>query len=360
MRRLIAEARSRARQGTTRVRVSFVPIIQATIAAGLAYLLAGWILGHEQPFFAPIAAWTSLGFVAEKDMRRVFEVALGVTIGVGLGDLVVANIGSGAWQIMFVLALTAVLSRFVSAGILLTTQAGVQAIVIVGLPQALDGGAIGRWTDALVGGAVALLIAAVWPTDHRRRPRILAARCWRELSRLLGDFAGALRDGGGEDIAQLMVVARAEQPSFDEWHDTAKSSFDMVKVSPQARRHSETLSQLLTASTFADRAMRNARVMIRRSESVVDGSRDTAKFADLIDDLATAVGSLGREMGSGARTDSAVAELQAVAGRTDPFEVGGGDWQVQSLVMLCRSLVIDLQEAAGVEAREARAAVPPL
>lgn len=360
MGRLIVEARSRARQGTTRVQVSFVPIIQATIAAGLAYLLAGRLLGHAQPFFAPIAAWASLGFVAEKDIRRVLEVAIGVTIGVGLGDLVVANIGSGAWQIMLVLALTAILARFVSAGIVLTTQAGVQAIVIVGLPQALDGGAIGRWTDALVGGAIALVVAAIWPTDHRRQPRLLAARCWREFARLLEDFAGVLRRGDAEDVEQLMVIARAGQPTFDEWHDTAKASFDMVKVSPQARRHSATLSQLLTASTFADRAMRNARVMIRRSGPVVASELDTTAFADLVADIAVAVVSLGQYMGSGARHDAAVAELKAVAARTDPFALGGGDWQVQSLVMLCRSLVIDLQEAAGIEAREARAAVPPL
>jgi hypothetical protein len=44
----------------------------------------------------------------------------------------------------------------------------------------------------------------------------------------------------------------------------------------------------------------------------------------------------------------------------DPRTVGEGDWQVQSLVVLLRSPVVDALEAAGATPAEARDALPEL
>ncbi|MEK8227521.1 FUSC family protein [Oerskovia sp. M15] len=79
------------------------------------------------------------------------ELAIGVAVGVGLGDLIVHFIGSGWWQVTVVLATSALVARFIDRGALLATQAGVQAIVIVGLPATQTGGPGGRLVDALVG-----------------------------------------------------------------------------------------------------------------------------------------------------------------------------------------------------------------
>ena len=76
----------------------------------------------------------ALGFTMDRSVRRVAELAVGVALGVALGDLVVHVIGKGAWQMAVVLFLAAIIGRFLDRGAMLTTQAGVQAIVIVGLP----------------------------------------------------------------------------------------------------------------------------------------------------------------------------------------------------------------------------------
>src|SRR5690606_25225324 len=165
--------RARVRQGGSRVRAALVPVLLAAAAAGIAYGIARYGLGHAAPFFAPVAAWICLGFSPDRQLRRVAEVAVGVAIGVGLGDVVVRAIGSGWWQIAVVVAVSALAARFIDRGAMLTTQAGVQAIVIVALPVAQSGGPLGRWTDALVGGAVAFAVAALTPGDPRRRPRLL-------------------------------------------------------------------------------------------------------------------------------------------------------------------------------------------
>ncbi len=44
----------------------------------------------------------------------------------------------------------------------------------------------------------------------------------------------------------------------------------------------------------------------------------------------------------------------------DPFALHEQDWQVQSLVLLQRSLVVDLAEAAGLDPQVARDALPEI
>ena len=143
--RVLGEAR--VRQGFARMRAAWFPILQAAVAGGVAYAIAHYWVGHPIPFFAPVCAWIALGFSMDRSVRKVAELAVGVAIGVGLGDLVAHVIGHGIWQISLVLFASAMLARFIDRGVLLTTQAGVQAIVIVALP-ATSGGPFGRWVDA--------------------------------------------------------------------------------------------------------------------------------------------------------------------------------------------------------------------
>jgi len=62
-------------------------------------LIAKDVLGHDTPFFAPIAAVVSLGTSDGQRLRRVAEVAVGVAVGVFVADLLVILIGTGWWQL---------------------------------------------------------------------------------------------------------------------------------------------------------------------------------------------------------------------------------------------------------------------
>ena len=68
-------------------------LVQSAVGAGLAYFVASELLGHEQPFFAPVAAIVGLGATYRQRGRRAVEIVIGVAIGVGVGDLVVALVG---------------------------------------------------------------------------------------------------------------------------------------------------------------------------------------------------------------------------------------------------------------------------
>ncbi|MFD6136728.1 aromatic acid exporter family protein, partial [Isoptericola sp. NPDC060257] len=256
--------RIRLRQGISRVRVAFWPIVQAALAAGVAYGIAVVVLGHTQPFFAAVAAWVCLGFSFDRELRKVAEVAAGVALGVGLGDLMVHLIGSGWWQIALVMAVSALLARFVDRGPLVTIQAGVQAGVVVGLPASVaTNGAFGRWTDALVGGGVALLVALLTPGDPRRRIRDLAQSATRELALTLESVALGLRDGDADELAAALVRGRAAEKSLEEWHDVATKSDEIARVSVNRVLRAE-ITRLTGQAVLVDRAMRSVRVLARR------------------------------------------------------------------------------------------------
>ena len=83
-----ADARRRA-PGSHRLRSKSWHVGQAALAAGAAWFIAAELLGHPNPFFAPIAAVVSLGTSYGQRLRRVAEVTLGVAIGVLIADIVV-------------------------------------------------------------------------------------------------------------------------------------------------------------------------------------------------------------------------------------------------------------------------------
>lgn len=353
---------ARTRQGWARVRASWFPILQAAVGGAVAFAISREWLGHPYPFFAPVATWVALGFSMDRSVRRVAELAVGVAIGVGLGDLVVHVIGSGMWQVAVVLFTAAILSRFIDRGAMLTTQAGVQAIVIVGLPPGVtSGGPFGRWVDALVGGAIALAIALLTPTDSRRHPRTLGRAALEELGAVLRALARGLAARSAADIEESLVRGRASQPALDEWTAIASNARDLARVAPAARRHLDELAELVEISVLADRAMRNARVLSRRALTLVDqDAHDLAGLAACTAAMADAVDELATDVGGGLDPARPRGRLLELAGRLDPFALAPDDWQAQSIVLLQRSLVVDLLEATGVGQEESRAALPAI
>ncbi|WP_182112259.1 FUSC family protein [Actinotalea sp. JY-7876] len=353
-------ARARVRQGWRRVRRAALPVLGASVAAGAAWAIAHYGLGHPAPFFAPVSAWVALGFTADRQPRRVAELAAGVAVGVLLGDLLVHVIGTGPVQIAVVLSIAALVGRFIDRGALFTMQAGVQSIVIVALPALQAGSPVGRWLDALVGGVLALMVATLWPQDPRRRVRAVGEEALTEVAELLRHLATGLERRDEDEVEEALARGRASQPVLDQWRDSASAARQSARVSPAFRRHVAELRQLEGAAVCVDRAMRNARVLARRSRAVVRETHDLAGLAALVEDVATAAGDLAGALGSGGDRGRARERLADLARRTDPWLVVPDDWHAQSLVLLLRSLLVDLLEAAGAEPGEARANLPEI
>lgn len=353
-------ARTRARQGVARVRSSAGPILVASVAAAVAYAIAHFGLGHAYPFFAPVAAWLCLGFDVDRDPRRVLELAIGVGVGVALGDLVVSVIGSGAWQVGLVLATSALVARLVGQAPLLTTQAGVQAIAIVVLPAGSSGGPLGRWTDALVGGAVALVVAVLSPRDPRRRLGMLGREAVDELAGTVNELGHGMRERSEPELRAALVRGRASAPALADWAAAAATARELARVNARARRHVEAIATATQQAVLTDRAMRTVRVLARRAATSDAPQRDTVRFGEVLGELSLAVRDLSSAVGEARDPERARASLLAVARELDPHAVAPDDWQVQAQVLLARSVVVDTYEAAGGDPDVARAALPVL
>ena len=125
------------------------------------------LFGHQRPFFAPIATVVSLN--GARRMRRAVELVVGVSVGVGVGDLLISVIGSGPWQIGLVVALAMTTAVWLDGGPLIVTQAGSSAVLVATLLPPGGTGGLERCLDALVGGAIGILVVMLLPRGIRSR-----------------------------------------------------------------------------------------------------------------------------------------------------------------------------------------------
>lgn len=356
--RMWARGRLSMRQRVGRLRSKWWAVAQCAAAAGIAWFIAAELLGHTTPFFAPIAAVVSLGTSYGQRLRRVVEVTLGVAIGVFIADVLVAWIGTGAWQLTLVVALAMSTALLLDAGILFVTQAAVQSIVVATLlPD--PGAALTRWTDAVVGGGVALVAATVVPAAALRRPREQAAAVARKIAGLLRAASHVMVDGEIDPALELLADARATDRMISELNEAASEGMSVVTSSPFRRRHKEPVRQMAELVEPLDRALRSTRVLVRQVGVAAYRRRPLpSAYADLAADLALAVEGVAVELAANRMATDARAELLAVGQATGLVE-RTSELTGDAVLAQIRSIVVDLLMVTGMGQLEATDALPP-
>jgi uncharacterized membrane protein YgaE (UPF0421/DUF939 family) len=354
-----AAPRKRFASGRARVRMSWWGVVQCAVGGALAWEIAERVLHHRGPFFASVAAIVGLGVSYAQRLRRVMEIALGVALGVGLGDVLVRVIGRGSWQLGLVVLIAMSVALLLDGGGLIVNQAALQAVFVVALPPPA-GGYVGRWEDALVGGAVALAVAFVSPADARRPMREAGSDVITTIARALRESADAARAGDAEAAYESLELARSTESSLASWRTTVQAAEEVRLLSPLRRSAAREARANRQAIGPVDRAVRNLRVALRRMVVVVEQGAVTGADTDLpeaLDQVAGALftvpGALRDPEGEGGRRLRAA--LDAVAARLDPATLTGGDLSPTVVVAQLRSAVVDLYEIAGVDAEQAKA-----
>jgi uncharacterized membrane protein YgaE (UPF0421/DUF939 family) len=348
--------RDRLAESAGRVRDGSWSVLQCSVGAAAAWAVSVYALGHERPFFACVAAVVCLGVRAAQRLRRVAELAVGVTLGVAVGDALVGRIGSGTWQIALVVAIALMLALVLDGGPLVTAQAGLQAVFVVALPR-MPGGDVARWQDAMVGGAVALGVAALLPAAPWKGAHRAARAALQDLAEVLRECAGALRESDTGQAAFALGHARATSPALATWGDALLTGRDITRLSPLRRGASHEWGAQSTLAAGVDRATRNLRVLVRRVLFAVGEAEGMPpELPDLLDELADVLVLMAEDI-SGSQ-DRALRALVELAGRLDPEQLSGG-LSVAVVVGQLRSAVVDLLEGVGVAPDRARAALPP-
>lgn len=333
-------------------------VAQCAVAAGAAWFIAAHLLHHQSPIFAPIAAVVSLGTSYSQRLRRVTEVTLGVALGVLGGDLLVRVLGSGAWQLTVIVALAISVALLFDFGQLFVNQAAVQSIfVVVLLPN--QGDALLRWTDALVGGGVALVAAAVVPAAPLRRPREQAAVVMRKIAQLLRAASQVMVEGKGEHGYAVLADARETDKLIRELEAAAAEGMAVVASSPFRVRHRSDIVRMADIVGPLDRALRTTRVLVRQAAVAARHGLDVPpSYAMLAADLAEAVDDVAAELQAHRFGERARPGLLAVGEATGAVE-RSGVMSAEVILMQLRSLVADLLVLTGMGQFEAADLLPP-
>lgn len=352
--------RARLRRRLDDVRRAALPILQATLAAGGAWLIATEIFGHTRPFFAPISAIICLGATYLERGRRTVELMVGVTLGVAVGDLLIALIGVGTLQLVGVVALAMAVAVFVGGGPILVTQAAVSAILVVTLQPPTEGIYWGRMIDAFTGGLFGLLVAIAIPVD----PLALARRTVRplldELAGALEDVAFALERGESSACEQALARARTLDTKSGAFHNAVAAAEETARLAPPRWSAREQLTHYADADPQLDNAVRNVRVLARGALRALELREHVPPDIPLaLRELATAARGFddaladpdGRAAGA-----ARAAALRAAARATLVLE-RTGNMSVSVLVGQVRSTAVDLLRGLGLDGDEARAAV---
>jgi uncharacterized membrane protein YgaE (UPF0421/DUF939 family) len=343
---------------TRRLWSSTVPILQCSLAAGLAWWLAHDILDHGSPFFAPIAAIISLGLSFNQRLRRSLELVGGVTVGIGVGDLLIGAIGTGPWQLGAVVALAMTVAVLADRGPLVPMQAASSAVLVATLLPPGSHGAYDRMFDALIGGVVGVLVAALLPNHPALRPRRDAAKVLDTMRRVTRALGKGLSDGDRVQLDWALETARTTQPALDQFRADLGGGMEIARVSPVFWSARARMERLKAIAEPLDNSIRNVRVLARRAvASYQDGERVQPKLIAEIAALSRSFEILRdtvlAEPGQHPDQDDAAVLIAKAAARAVPDIVGDGTLNEMVMYGQLRSTLVDLLQVAGLRRREA-------
>jgi uncharacterized membrane protein YgaE (UPF0421/DUF939 family) len=332
-----------------RVRGSLLFAVQAGIAAGIAWLIANDALGHQRPFFAPIAAVIALNVSVGQRLRRTIELVVGVALGILVGDSLIYVIGTGPWQISLSVAMAILAAVFGGGGPTVIGQAASSAVLVATLAPPSSGIYYNRFIDALIGGVVGLLVMALLLPVNPLTVMSKAARpAFEALAEGLRECADALAAWRLADAESALAALRGSEQFMSRFRDALADARETATLAPVRWRARGPLAQYLDAAPHLDHAVRNARVLARRTVAVIrDGEESSEELVTAIRGMADAVETLRRELTGGSdQLKTREQALTAVAHAGEAYRQGLG-FSGDVVVAQVRAIGSDLLLATG-------------
>jgi uncharacterized membrane protein YgaE (UPF0421/DUF939 family) len=350
-------SRAGIRTRRERILATARPILQTSVAAALAWLIATEIVGHATPFFAPISAVITLGLTVGQRRRRAVELAIGVSVGIGIADLLVSWIGTGTWQVGVVTGLAMLAATLVGGGTLLASQAGASAVLVATL-QPPEGFDFTRSLDALVGSATALVVGAlVLPIDPVRLVREGVGPVVDRLAAALERIADALQERDDRDAERAIAALSRLDAEYDQLTATLAEAGDAARISLSRRGSLSRLDRYVVAIGETGLAIENTRALARGATRAIALDDSVPREVPAASrELATASRELTTLLEDDNAAPSRQAALRAVRlGNAVLAETT--NLSALHLVGQVRLVAVDLLRAGGVPRAEAQQAV---
>lgn len=220
-----------------RVRKVFPAALLAAAAAGIAWWFAHDVLGHTLPFFAPISAAVALSTSHVQRARRSSQMIVGVLLGIAVAELLHPSLGNGAVALgvivlVTLLAAVAVGIGFVGEGLIFVNQAAASAILVITLNRAGAGTELA--TDALVGGAVAVIIGAgLFPADPLKLLWAAELRVLCALTRVLSRERLSVHPPADGEMDRALASSHEVHARLSELTQARSTARATVRVAPR-------------------------------------------------------------------------------------------------------------------------------
>jgi uncharacterized membrane protein YgaE (UPF0421/DUF939 family) len=360
---LIEDATERSRVSMAarwkRVRMAWRTMVQASVAASLAWWVAVHVFHHTAPFFAPVAAIIATGQSSHQRGRRAVELVIGVSLGIAIADVLLSQLGTGVAQLGIVVFLGMGAGLFFGSSPLFVNQAAISAALVATILPPSGGITFARSVDALTGGVIALAVAAILlPGDPLRLLREAAQPVLDELAATLRAIAQALRLRDVLAAEAALERARAVDDLGGQFAAAVREGRETARYSPTRRRTLGTVEAFAVAAAQIDLAVRNVRVLARGTIRALSLSDNVPpEVAEAIEDLAAAVLAMERALADDGSAEP-VRELTMRAATTASQVLERtGNLSVSVIVGQIRSTAVDLLAGTGMESDAAVEAV---
>jgi uncharacterized membrane protein YgaE (UPF0421/DUF939 family) len=340
-----------------RVRPAWRAMVQAAVAVALAWLLSKRVWGHPTPFFAPVAAVIALGQSYHQRRRRAVEIVIGVSLGIAVADVLAAEIGTGVAQLSVAVFVAIGIGLFFGKSQLFVNQVAVSAVLVFTVPA--HGITFARSLDALTGGTVAVLVAAlVLPTDPLRLVREAAKPVLQELADTLDDVAAALAARDDAAVHAALDRARGIDQLGARFTDAAREGRETTRLSPARRRARDEVEFYADAAGRIDFAVRNVRVLARGAIRAVELDDNVPPdVIQALGELSAAVRALADALEGRHDFTRTRAHAEQAAGIASAVLERTTNLSVSVIVGQIRSTATDLLTGTGLTDDEAIAAV---
>ncbi|WP_213452102.1 FUSC family protein [Rhizomonospora bruguierae] len=337
------------------LRLNLIIAAQAGLAAALAWYISRTLLNVAEPVFAPITAVGTIVSSVGQRLRRSVQLVIGVGVGIAAGDLLMTRIGTGAWQVALIVVLAVAVSLAVQGGTNVAVQAGSTAVLVATLAPVGRSLELPRFINAVVGGAVGIIvITAVLPPNPLRQVERAAEPL---LLGLCGNLRAAARGLAERNVGAVQAAMDRTQglnQEQDNVRNVLAGAREVATLAPLRRRRRRTVLRYQAGFAHIERVMGTVGGLIRRSATVVsDGEPVPRQLPEALTQLADAIGQLHRDVrarGPAVRTRERALGAVRTAGGAYAEDVG---FSGQVVVAQVRTAVHDLLQATGLPWDEA-------
>jgi uncharacterized membrane protein YgaE (UPF0421/DUF939 family) len=316
-------------------------------------VIAKYVLGHPEPFFAPVAAVIGLNATLGERGLHAVRLLNGVVIGIAVGELALLVLGQGYGTLALATFVATAIAYGVGGVRITVAQAAVGAIltIAVGDPDA----GLDRFVDALVGGGVALIFSQVlFSPEPVALVRRAEAAALRELAGGLELTARGLREGDEEAERQAMEGLRAVRERLAEVGRMQRAGARVARRSLAWRSRAGIVVRENENAGHLDLLGVSCLMLTR---VVANTSPPEQRFlAPLVQDLAQALADLAEDPGDRETRQGAADKALEVAGLLAAKEAPS-DSPLAAAIIATRMTAADLMTFAGVEANQALEAV---